>query len=113
MSLSYNCPDSHLYFSLPVNQLNYVFSIFLYFTSLPPTVSSSLMHLDPVRAFLILQIRGHSHRNVRDAITQSASFEKERSMDPLSLSEAKGNEEEWVREDNYGRLNSKWTLHES
>jgi len=63
-----------------------------YFTSLPPTVSSS--HLDPIRAFLILQIRGHSRRNVHDAITQSASFEKERSMDPLSLSEAKGNEEE-------------------
>jgi len=55
-------------------------------------VSSS--HLDSVRAFLILQIRGHSRRNVRDAITQSASFEKERSMDLLSLSEAKGNKEE-------------------
>lgn len=53
----------------------------------PPIVSlSPMLPRDLIRALQLLQIRGHSRRGMLDAITQSASFEKERSMDPLSPS---------------------------
>lgn len=51
---------------------------------------------------------------MRDAITQSASFEKERPMDPLSSCETKRRKKksESAKITINGRLNSEWTLRE-
>lgn len=97
MSLSYNCPDrqSFVFLSCPLTTTVHSWPPLLYLLRiLPPTVSPPRRcTFATLFTLLLLQIHGRSCGSVRDAITQSASFEKERPMNPLSPLETKENGE--------------------
>lgn len=94
--LSYNCPDrwSCIFLLYPLTTTLHFWPPLLYlFRILPPPSPPRRCTSVTLFTLLLLQIHGHSCCTVRDAITQSASFEKERLMNPLSPFQTKGNGE--------------------